>query len=280
MSYGVEFNIMNRAILCVWAMRLCGAVLLVAVALKVQMVASVNGVGQSLTMLSPRVQLLGIEFEALVGVWLISGYARNMAWLAGVLLFSALAAVSIYLIAFGQASCGCFGRVEVSPWASLTLDVASVALLLLFRPVWQATSARTLLRPIAAGLAIIAFILVGTSDVAGRQFARLRGESLWVRGDVDAGPGAQNDMRGVLVTVENLTGTDVRLIGGTSSCSCLAIEDLPTTIPAGGQSTLHVTIKYIGDPGEFRHTFVWHTDAPGQPRVAGNITGRVEVSGK
>lgn len=94
--------------------RICGVILLAAVALKVQGMAS-GGVGQSLSMFSPRVQLLGLEVEAVIGVWLLSGFARRGAWLAAIGLFATLAAVSAYLVAAGQPSCGCFGRVEVSP---------------------------------------------------------------------------------------------------------------------------------------------------------------------
>ncbi len=59
----------------------------------------------------------------MVGVWLLSGLARQAAALTGVTLFAVLGAVSLYLGLIGQSSCGCFGRIEVSPWWTLAADV-------------------------------------------------------------------------------------------------------------------------------------------------------------
>ena len=258
----------------------CGLILLGAVALKVQGMTA-GGVGESLALFSPRVQLLGLEAEALVGVWLVSGYAHRIAWLAGVALFTLLAAVSIYLVAVGQKSCGCFGRVEVSPWVSLALDVTCVAALVAIRPTGfgQQFSPRGVLTvvgllAVASGLAFVA-----TGDVAGRQLARLRGESLILNGnDADAGTAPNGESRLVPVTIENVTGADLHLTGGTVSCACMATNDLPLTIPAGGKATAHVTIKFTGEAGRFKHTFQWYTDAPNQFRLSGSVAGRVDAT--
>ena len=80
------------------------------------------------------------------------------------------------------------------------------------------------------------------------------------------------------VTVENLTGYDIHLIGGTASCSCVATGDLPLTIPAHGQAIAEVQIKFTGEAGQFKHTYKWYTDAPGQPSLTGSIAGRVEAA--
>ena len=258
----------------------CGLVLLGAVALKVQGMTA-GGVGESLALFSPRVQLLGLEAEALVGLWLVSGYAHRFAWLAGVTLFTLLAAVSVYLVAVGQKSCGCFGRVEVSPWASLALDVTCVAALVATRSVGfsQHFSPRGVLT--AAGLlaAVSGLAFAATGDTAGRELARLRGESMrLVGGDADAGTAPKGESRSVPVTVENLTGGDLRLIGGTASCACVATDDLPLTIPAGGSVTVQVRIKFTGEVGRFKHTFLWYTDASSQPRLSGSVAGWVDAA--
>lgn len=257
--------------------RLCGLVLLAAVALKVQSVGA-GGVGETLTLFSPRVQLLGLEVEALVGAWLVSGVARRGAWLAGLLLYAVLALVSVYLIAVGQVSCGCFGRVEVSPWASLTLDAIAVVALASFRPAVE-TASRPAWQVAAVLLAIGGVLLAATSETAGRELARLRGEALMVTGgDADAGSAPKGESRDVPVTVENLTARDLHLIGGTASCSCVATNDLPLTVPAYGTATAEVRIRYTGEAGQFRHTFLRYTDAPGRPSLAGSIAGRVEAA--
>ena len=77
------------------------------------------------------------------------------------------------------------------------------------------------------------------------------------------------------VTVENLTETDIRLIGGTANCPCIATSDLPLTIPAGDKVTVNVRIKFTGESGRFKHTYIWYTDAPSQTQLSGSVTGQV-----
>lgn len=84
---------------------------------------------------SPRLQIAEIEIEALLGVWLLSGWGRRAAWGAALALFGILACVSCYLALAGQPSCGCFGRVTINPWVTFTLDVLIVAALSYWRPV-------------------------------------------------------------------------------------------------------------------------------------------------
>lgn len=271
---------MSRVTLSPVVLRLCGLVLLAAVALKVQGMAA-GGVGESLALFSPRVQSLGLQVEALVGVWLVSGFARRGAWLAGLGLYAVLAGVSVYLIAVGQPSCGCFGRVEVSPWISLSLDAACVGLLAAFRPakVGEWLAGGTLLRMAVVVLAVGGLLLALTSEVAMRELAWLRGETLLVSGgDADAGIAMKGESRDVAVTVENLGNTDLHLIGGTKSCSCVAIGDLPLSVPAGGSATANVTIKFTGEVGRFKHTYMWYTDAPTQPSLSGSIAGEVAAA--
>jgi hypothetical protein len=254
---------------------LCGVFLLAAVALKVQGI-SAGGVGQTLTLLSPQVQFVGMEVEALVAIWLVSGYARRGAWLAGVVLFAILATVSAYLAWNGQASCGCFGRVEVSPWVSLVLDAVCVVALVATRPTGQWLSTNTLLPASVAMLVVGGLIAASESDGARRELARFRGEALLLDGgDPDAGTAPKGESRIVPVTVENITDADLRLIGGTASCSCVATYDLPLTVPAGGKATANVKIKFTGESGRFKHTFVWYTDAPSQTQLSGSVTGQV-----
>jgi len=42
--------------------------------------------------------------------------------------------VTLYKGLSGQASCGCFGKVESSPWYTLMIDLSAVVMLLFFRP--------------------------------------------------------------------------------------------------------------------------------------------------
>lgn len=272
---------MNRATVCLAVARLCGLVLLMAVTLKVHGVTA-GGVGQSLGHFSPTVQLAGIEFEAIVGLWLVSGWRHRGAWLAGVGLYGALAGVSLYLVWTGVSSCGYLGRVQISPWASFALDAACLAGLALTRPAdlseWLRTPASSAVRTAAAGVGVVLLIVGSTSPAANRQFARLRGEALILEvGDADAGAAQPGESRWVEGAVENISDRDARLIGGTADCACLATADLPVTIPAGGRAVVRVDIRYVGSPGNFKHSFRWHTDVPTQPQLGVFVSGRVEA---
>lgn len=83
---------------------------------------------------SPRLVIAAIEAEALLGLWLLSGWSARGARVTALWFFTLLASMSLYLILDGQRSCGCFGQVTVSPWIAFVLDLAAVAALGMGQP--------------------------------------------------------------------------------------------------------------------------------------------------
>lgn len=85
-------------------------------------------------LLASRWLLLGaVEFELFFGLWLLAGlYPRQTRALA-IGCFALFAAVSLFKALSGAASCGCFGKVAVSPWLTLALDIFAAVVLLLVR---------------------------------------------------------------------------------------------------------------------------------------------------
>jgi len=75
-----------------------------------------------------------VQFGIVLGLWLLGGMHRRLLWLVSTICFSLFALVSLHKALAGQASCGCFGVVHVSPWCTLALDVAAAGALILFRP--------------------------------------------------------------------------------------------------------------------------------------------------
>jgi len=76
-----------------------------------------------------------VEFELALGIWLLSGVFKRLAWLASVVCFSVFCAVTLYKGISGAASCGCFGNVHVNPWVTLSfVDLPAVLALIVFRP--------------------------------------------------------------------------------------------------------------------------------------------------
>src|SRR5262249_28731315 len=110
-----------------------GVLLLTAAGLKAHSLLTGANVYESLVP-SPHLQIATIEMETLLGLWLLSGWAVRPAWAVALGVVGIMAAVSLSLALDGQASCGCFGKVEVHPWWTFGLDLAAVVALLIGRP--------------------------------------------------------------------------------------------------------------------------------------------------
>jgi hypothetical protein len=92
-----------------------GIFLLSAAALKAQGLVT-DPLAQDSFLASPRLLVATIEIESILGLWLLSGWWPRASWAATLVFFGILAGTSFYLGWAGQSSCGCFGRVRVSPW--------------------------------------------------------------------------------------------------------------------------------------------------------------------
>ena len=109
------------------------AILLAAAGLKAYQLATEPVGGKDI--FSFRWSLIAqVEFEILLGVWLLSGLFKRPAWLAALACFAFFCCATLYKALSGAVSCGCFGKIEVSPWYTLVLDVCAVFALLVFPP--------------------------------------------------------------------------------------------------------------------------------------------------
>jgi hypothetical protein len=107
--------------------------LLAAAALKSQQLMTEGVLGSGL--LGSRWFLIAVvEFELFFGLWLLSGLLPRLTWLAALGCFSAFASVALFKAISGAASCGCFGRVAVSPWYTVSFDGIAIVSLLFWRP--------------------------------------------------------------------------------------------------------------------------------------------------
>jgi len=107
-----------------------GLILLVAATLKAQQLAS-EPVGDCIGLRCRALPVLQVQLELLLGVWLLSGLHGFVSRLAATLCFAAFLCVAVYQGLTGQASCGCFGKVQVNPWITAALDATVLAALLL-----------------------------------------------------------------------------------------------------------------------------------------------------
>ena len=236
---------------------------------------------------SPHWHTAVIEAEALLGIWLLTGAAPRLLWLAALLGFSLLAGVSLYLGIKGQPSCGCFGaKLTVNPWWALALDLAAVASLVWWRPPrgyrtgvpFSAMLRRALAVAVGSG-AILAAVLGGLTWMygsPGEALRHFRGESITVEPSVSqVGDGVVGDVRTFTVQLSNHRERPVAILGGTATSACTTANDLPIIVPPKESRSITVQIKFRGSTGRFRHSFVLYTDDEGQPTVTAWFVGRV-----
>jgi hypothetical protein len=107
-----------------------GTVLLAAAALKGHQLITGYVPGKTL-LTSWTFQLLTIEVELALGIWLVSGFYKRYAARVALGYFVILAGASAYLVTAAAECCGCLGRLAISPWFTLVFDLAAISSLLL-----------------------------------------------------------------------------------------------------------------------------------------------------
>jgi len=258
--------------------RLIGLFLLATAALKLHAlgtssIAAGGWLGQA------WVQLLAAEWEVVLGLWLISGAFPKSSWLAAVVTFMAFAAVSGYLGIAGADSCGCLGAVETSPWWAFGLDAFALLLLAAVRIREESTFALNGCRAawvgtVAAVLAIATAAgawLFGTPETA---VARLRGETLSAA-NVDFGSGKPGDVLEAATTIRNNSDRAIRLLGGTSDCTCTTIRDLPVVIEPGDAALVNIQLRISADEqSQISRRVALRTNHPSQPMLKFRIQCR------
>ena len=125
-------------------LKVLGLLLLTAAALKGHELLTVPVANKDLFSWRPFL-IFQVEFELAMGIWLLSGLFKRLAWLATLSCFSLFCCVTLYKGLTGAASCGCFGRVHVNPWVTFSLiDLPAVIALFLFRPAGLPSQTRLL----------------------------------------------------------------------------------------------------------------------------------------
>ena len=82
-----------------------------------------DGLGYSDTFEYPQTLLLAtIEWEIILGIWLLSGATPRISSSLAFVTFLAFAAVSAHRWMLGEVDCNCFGVVHATPWAALAVD--------------------------------------------------------------------------------------------------------------------------------------------------------------
>jgi len=157
-----------------------GLILLTAAALKGHQLAT-GPVAETSLFTSRWFLICVVEFELFFGLWLLSGLYPRRTWQAALVCFSAFACVSLYKALSGEATCGCFGRVPVSPWYTLILDLAAAVALVLCRPARGTVTSPLPLAGEGPGVRAGALLFPLAAEPSGLS-ARLRRRLGWVLG--------------------------------------------------------------------------------------------------
>jgi len=232
----------------------------------------------------PWVQLLAAEWELVLGAWLLSGVARRASWVAALGTFAAFAGVSGYLGWQGVASCGCFGAIKANPWWAFGVDVVVVAVLAASRPPATAEPQSAALRTAgiwAGAVSLVCAALVGAGSLAFGSVeavvAKLRGDGISAGTSyIDFGAGRSGETLYSDAVVANWTNEPVRLVGGTSDCSCATTDDFPLVIPPNGKANFRIRLKVLSDSGgQLTRTITIHTDHAERPQLTFRIGCKV-----
>ena len=259
-----------------------GVLLLATAALKLYGL-SVSAVPQVGWFSQPQVQLIAAEWELVLGAWLLSGIGGRASWVAALVTFAAFAGVSGYLGWQGVALCGCFGIIQANPWWAFGVDAAILAALAVSRPMAEVTDApfARVAGVWAGSVAIVCALLVGVSSLAfgsvEATLAKLRGETVSAgTGYVDFGSGKPGETLTASATVANWTNEPVRLVGGTSDCSCATTDDFPVVVPPNGKVSFRIRLKVLSDSGgQLTRTITVRTDHAERPQLTFRIGCKV-----
>ena len=210
-------------------------------------------------------------------------------WLVCLSSFVIFAIVNSQLVLVGQASCGCFGSLQVSPVYALGIDLIVILLLLVSRPNSQSKQSnqnQQLCRASFISLSFLGIVAISFGALAWaasfhfgsieRAIAFIRNERISVEprlillGKIDAGSDAESS-----VSLTNWTDEKIEIIGGTSDCSCIATKNLPIEIAPGQTERLVISVRAPKTPGVFTRTaWFWAISGARQEILRFQLSGQ------
>jgi hypothetical protein len=90
--------------------------------------------------------------------------------------------------------------------------------------------------------------------------------------------GKVGEARDAVFVIRNLSNRPVKILGVTTSCTCITTDALPLLINAMGSKELHATLRLTKSPtGRTEQNLTYHTDHPAAPALTVKARGRVEI---
>ncbi|MGH7201993.1 MAG: DUF1573 domain-containing protein [Planctomycetaceae bacterium] len=231
-------------------------------------------------------QLAAMEAEALLGLWLLSGLCPAGTRRAALGVFAVLAGIAGTEAVLGAESCGCFGALDVSPWAALGLDAGAVLVLAVVAPAtdagrssrWRRLIRSNLWQMLLIGTGALTILYGLTFPIFGSPAAALA----WIQGSrvtispevIDLGECAPGEKRLAVFEITNREDRPVTIVGGTTTCACTTTQGLPVTVPPGETRTVPVTVTIVGTES-FSQTVTLYRDGQSLGMLQGRIDARI-----
>lgn len=224
-----------------------GFVILAAAAMKAHQLATIPTLGEGL-LHAHWFNILVVEFELFFGIWLLVGLMPKVTWLVTIGCFAAFAGVSFYKAVTGEASCGCWGVVEVPPWIMVAFDFGVLGSLLIFRPSKRLLAVdvpktnlseaywlgRTLLMTVILALVVtIQVYLFFGSFVGLERFMTAQEITFEIDKSFHSPEGDT-----IQIIVANKTSKPITLVGAKTGCKRGTIKNIPMMVLPHSQSQM------------------------------------------
>jgi len=106
----------------------------------------------------------------------------------------------------------------------------------------------------------------------------LRGERLIVAPALaNLGTCALGESREVEVDVQNTGSVPVRIVGGTSTCTCVATKGLPIVVPANSSRRVLVEVHVRGRHSHFSQIVTLFTDLESQGQLSISVVAAIDL---
>lgn len=230
-------------------------------------------------MIDPTMLRIAAVWESLLGFVLVFGFKRKLAEILGIATFTLLSAVNAHFCRAGFPNCGCLGVLSVNPCLMVLFTTLMGGLL--------AVSASSKLSEeflhrrarfaLVSGLVILPAVVTAIVGIfpLQRAFSYVRGDAV-LPVAVDFGTVSQGQLCEIPVSLQNISNQPLRLVGGTSDCSCNLIASLPIVIAPGASENVVLQIDAPRQPGiAMRAARVW-TDSATQPQIILHLKCTVE----
>jgi hypothetical protein len=227
---------------------------------------------------SARLGTLGLLLaEWTLGVWLLSGTARRLAWGAAIIAFLGFAVYNVIQALAGVESCGCFGKLQIHPWYTSAFDACIVSALIIYAPHSQdkSTLHRWKLAALLVGLIGFPTLLA----IAARPTAPPRYGLIADTYSHDFGTLKLSEAGSAehVFTLRNTSDQPIRIIKSTSTCGCTVAEVPTEPVAPGASARVRVKADCSQRPGQQTEHVRLATDHAPTGTILISIEGNVRA---